>query len=540
MKKFLLLILPLFFQPLTAQKKLYEKKVYSQLKIPFTRFDYNELENKLSDSIHTALKPLHYYEIDGGTILKKYRQMLLPKKTWVGRKLFNEHLFAVLGDDYWVTIDPIVDERLGKDNLNESKSFQNTRAIRVEGALGKKLSFSSTIAENYARFPKFFDRYAWTTHPYIVPGYGLNKNGDKIYSDYPYAAGYVAYKPGKFFFLELGHGKHFIGEGFHSLFLSDNAANYPYFQISANFWHVKYTTMWTAYQDLRPEFTVNGVYKKKFSAIHYISWNATKKLNLGFFETVVWYNENRRGFDVNFLNPLIFFKTAELEAGSGGSNTLVGLSMRYQLPYNISVYGQFLLDEMTISKFFGDKGYWGNKFGYQIGMKYHDAFNVPNLFIRVEYNQVRPYTYGHNTLTNYAHDYQALAHPWGANFRETLLELQYRKNRLYAHNTLMIGEKGFDFPGDPMAYGGDVYRYIRLQDRSQKQYLLQGNLGKILYDDFEAGYILNPATNLKVFGGFIYRKTSIEKPLPTVKNETTKYIYFGIKTHLWNDHFDVF
>ena len=540
MKNFLLLILALFFQQLTAQEKLYEKKVHSQLKIPFTRFDYNELEGNLPDSIHTTLKPLHYYEVNGNVILNKYRQMLLQKKTWTGRKLFNEHLFAVLGDDYWFTIDPIVDERLGKDNLNDSKPFQNTRAIRVEGALGKKLSFSSTIAENYARFPKFLDRYAWITRPHIVPGYGLNKSADFIHTDYPYAAGYVAYKPSKYFFLELGHGKHFIGDGYRSLFLSDNAANYPYFQVSANFWHVKYTTMWTAYQDLRPEFTVNGVYKKKFSAIHYISWNATKKLNLGFFETVIWYNENRRGFDVNFLNPLIFFKTAELEAGSGGSNTLVGLSMRYQLPYKISVYGQFLLDEMTISKFFGDKGYWGNKFGYQIGMKYHDAFNIPNLFVRIEYNQVRPYTYGHNTLTNYAHDYQALAHPWGANFRETLLELQYRKNRLYAHNTLMIGEKGFDFPGDPVAYGGDVYRYISLQDRSQKQYLLQGNLGKILYDNFETGYILNLATNIKIFGGFIYRKTSIEKPLPTVKNETTKYIYFGIKTHLWNDHFDVF
>ena len=540
MKKILLIVLSLFFLNLTAQEKLYKKKVLSQLKIPFTRFDYNELEGKLSDSIHTSLKPLHYYEINGNVILNKYRHMLLLKKTWAGRKLFNEHLFAVTSNDYWFTIDPVVDGRLGKDNMSGTMTFQNTRGIRVEGALGEKFSFSSTIAENYARFPKFFDRYAWITRPQIVPGYGLNKSEDKIHIDYPYAAGYVAYKPSKFFFLELGHGKHFIGEGFHSLFLSDNAANYPYLQLSANFWHVKYTTMWTAYQDLRPEFTVNGVYKKKFSAIHYISWNATKKLNIGFFESVIWYNENRRGFDVNFLNPLIFFKTVEYEAGSDASNTVVGLSMRYKLPYKISIYGQFLLDEMTVSKFFGDKGYWGNKFGYQIGMKYHDAFNVPNLFIRVEYNQVRPYTYGHSTLTNYAHDYQALAHPWGANFRETLLELQYRRKRLYIHNSLMFGEKGFDFQSDPVPYGGDIYHYIRPQDKYSGKYMLQGNLGKILYNNFEAGYIVNPAANLKIFGGFIYRRTSIEEPLPTIQNETTKYVYFGIKTHLWNDHFDVF
>ncbi len=539
MKKILLFLLFLIPQYFFAQENLYEKKVKSQLKIPFNTFDYNEIEAQTADTVHTALKPWHFFEVNPDIIQNKYRRLLLYKKSWFGRKLFDEHFFAITGPDYWISIDPVIDLRVGKDNLN-TKIFQNTRAIRVEGSLGQKFSFSSTIAENYAVFPKFLDRYAWHTRPAIVPGYGLNKSEDHIHIDYPYAAGYIAYKPGKFFFFELGHGKHFIGEGYRSLFLSDNATNYPYFKISARFWHVKYTTMWTAYQDLRPEFTVNGVYKKKFSAIHYISWNATKKLNFGFFESVIWYNENRRGFDVNFLNPVIFFKTAEYEAGSNASNTVVGLSSRYRLPYKISIYGQFLLDEMTVKKFFGEKGYWGNKFGYQIGAKYHDVFNIRNLFIRAEYNHVRPYTYAHNTVDNYAHNYQALAHPWGANFKEILFEQQYRKKRLYAHNILISGQKGFDFPNDSVAYGGDVYRYIRPQDKANDKYMLQGNRGKIFYDNFEAGYIINPATNLKLFVGFIYRKTSIDVPLKTVKNEIVKYFYIGIKTHLWNDHFDIF
>ncbi len=539
MNKYILFFLFLLSQHLFAQEKLYEKKIKSQLKIPYNTFDYNEIEGQRSDTIHTALKPWHFYETNPEIIQNKYRQLLLHKKSWFGRKLFDEHFFAVNGPDYWISIDPVVDERLGKDNLH-TNTFQNTRAIRVEGALGRQFSFSSTIAENYALLPKFIERYVWVSYPHIVPGFGLNKSGDHIHTDYPYATGYIAYKPSRFFFFELGHGKHFIGEGYRSLFLSDNASNYPYFQVSAKFWHVKYTTMWTAYQDLRPEFTVKGVYKKKFSAIHYISWNATKKLNFGFFESVIWYNENRRGFDVNFLNPLIFFKTAEFEAGSNASNTVVGLSSRYKLPYKISVYGQFLLDEMTVKKFFGVKGYWANKFGYQIGLKYHDAFNIPHLFLRTEYNHVRPYTYAHNTVTNYAHNYQALAHPWGANFKEFLFEQQYRKNRLYAHNILIAGQKGFDFPGNPVAYGGDVYRYIRPQDKDDNKYMLQGNAGKILYDNFEAGYIINPATNLKLFAGFIYRKTGMEVSTQTIKNETVKYVYIGVRTHLWNDHFDLF
>ncbi len=541
MKKILFLGLVLAgFYTLYAQEELLEKKIHSQLKIPYTHFDYNDYENQIADTVHTGLRPWHYFEINSNIIFNRYQSLLLPKQTWLGRKIFNEHLFPILGPDYWLSIDPVVDWELGRDIGNSFGTFQNTRAIRVEGGLGKQFSFSATIAENYALFPRFLDRYAWATNPEIVPGYGLNKSDDNRHVDYPYAAGYFAYKPSKFFFFEAGHGKHFIGEGYRSLFLSDNAPNYPYAKIEANFWHVKYTTIWTAYQDMRPEYTSEGVYKKKYSAIHYISWNATKKLNLGFFETVIWYNENGRGFDVNFLNPLIFFKTAEYEAGSDASNTLVGLSAHYKLLFNLSVYGQFLLDEMTVSKFFGETGYWANKFGYQIGIKYSNAFNIPNLFMRLEYNKVRPYTYAHNTMANYGHDYQALAHPWGANFEEALLEMQYRKDRWYAHNITSVGQKGFDFPNDSVAYGGNIYNYIKTEDRASDKYTLQGNLGKIIYNNFEAGYILNPATNLKLFTGFIYRKTQIDVEIPEVKNETSTYVFFGIRTHLWNSHFDVF
>ncbi len=540
-KNILIAVLLLFTVNTVAQDSLIQRKTKSFLKIPFNRFDYNELSAGVADSVHTAIKPLHYFEINPFPY-KQYQRLNRHKKTWFGRKLFDEHFFGIMDKDYFITIDPVVDLRLGKDSQTADKIiFQNTRAIRVEGMLGKQFSFSATIAENYARFPKFTDRYAWANRPPVIPGFGLNKSEDKNVVDYPYAAGYFAYKPSKFFFFELGHGTHFIGEGYHSLFLSDNAGVYPYFKVEATFWKVKYTTFWTAYQDMRPEVSQNGVFKKKYSAVHYIDWNALPRLHLGFFETVVWYNENRRGFDVNFLNPLIFFKTAEYEAGSNASNTLVGLAADYKFPRKIQLYGQFVLDEMTVSKFFGDSGYWANKFGYQLGLKYHDAFSLPGLFLRAEYNTVRPYTYGHNNLlTNYGHNFQALAHPWGANFKESILEVQYRYKRYFVHNTLTAGKKGFDFPQDDYAYGGDIYNYIKTANRGDDMHTLQGNLGTLLMNQFEAGYIVNPATRLKIFAGMIYRKTQIDVETKTLKNETTNFIYFGIKSHLWNDHYDVF
>jgi hypothetical protein len=46
---------------------------------------------------------------------------------------------------------------------------------------------------------------------------------------------------------------------------------------------------------------------------------------------------------------------------------------------------------------------WKNKYGYQLGVKYYNAFKVDNLQLQLEYNHVRPYVYSHSIpITNYA------------------------------------------------------------------------------------------------------------------------------------------
>lgn len=57
---------------------------------------------------------------------------------------------------------------------------------------------------------------------------------------------------------------------------------------------------------MRPEATLDRTYATKFAASHYLSLNVTNKWNIGLFESVVWANNNNRGFDMSFVNPLIF------------------------------------------------------------------------------------------------------------------------------------------------------------------------------------------------------------------------------------------
>ncbi len=112
--------------------------------------------------------------------------------------------------------------------------------------------------------------------------------------------------------------------------------------------------------------------------MHHLSWNVTKRFNIGLFEAVITnQNSYPNGFDVSFFNPIIFYRAVEFSNGGDLSgNVQVGLNMKYRVKDNIRVYTQFLIDEMTTSRVFDGTGYWGNKFAFQLGAKYYNAFKV--------------------------------------------------------------------------------------------------------------------------------------------------------------------
>jgi len=62
--------------------------------------------------------------------------------------------------------------------------------------------------------------------------------------------------------------------------------------------------MWL--KDVRPEVTLERTYATKFMANHYLSWNISKPIEYWSFESVIWTNTNDRGFDMYFVNPIIF------------------------------------------------------------------------------------------------------------------------------------------------------------------------------------------------------------------------------------------
>ena len=174
------------FDHVNTNLKAFENKAYnSQLNIPFTHSDYSRFDrgmNLIGTNSHTASKPLIYDEVSKYYDFKAEKEKLKKETdTWAGRKLWNEHLVQLQGEDYWFTIDPIFDLQVGKDtDASFNTTYNNTRGILVQGGLGKKFNFYTTVFESQGRFAQYVNEYAeslkaFGPDPAIIPGRGIAK-----------------------------------------------------------------------------------------------------------------------------------------------------------------------------------------------------------------------------------------------------------------------------------------------------------------------------------------------------------------------------
>jgi hypothetical protein len=533
-------------------KKYNSPELVSSLRIPFSHSYYAQFDGKLNQvgsNNHTGSKPYSYAEVAKYYDIQVVNQKLNKTATnWWAKKLWNENLVEIQGDGYWFTLNPIVDLQVGKSSDGKaSYTYVNTRGINFRGGLGKELTFSTTVFESQGRFADYFNRYAESIrpaggNPAIIPGVGIAKDFKTDSYDFPLADANITFTPNKFFDLQLGYGKNFIGDGYRSLLATDGASPYPYFKLNTTFWKIKYTNTYMWLKDVRPEVTLERTYATKFMANHYLSWNVSNRLNLGFFESVIWTNTNNRGFDASFVNPIIFYRSVEFASSARTGNALLGLTSKYKLNNSVNLYGQFLLDEFSLGDIKKRDNSWKNKYGYQLGVKYYDAFGVKNLLVQAEYNHVRPYVYSHSDpITNYGHNNQNIGHQWGGNFRELIAIARYHQGRYYADAKLTAGTRGLDFDttDDQFNYGGNIYKDYDLKrpfDSGVK--VGQGNKTTIVIADLQAGYLVNPATNLKVFGSYIYRNFDPTKNTATTFKESTSWFTFGLRTDIFNWYFD--
>lgn len=461
-------------------------------------------------------------------------------KNYAWNAIFNTDFIGFKSDDYYIAINPIVDFDLGKDN--GKTTWVNTRGAEVKGTIGDNFAFYSNIRENQAVFPDYVTEYIKENH--VVPGQGWDRPFKQTGFDYANASAYIALRPMPWLQGVLGYGKNFIGDGYRSLILSDNAFAYPYVKLTGNVWNIQYSCFYTQMTD-KNRLLNDDTYARKYAVIHYIDWAVTKRLNLGLFDAMVCRGQDengiKRGLDFHYINPIIFLRTTDYYVGNSPDNALLGASASFILGKHTTLYAQFVMDEMTVKEFIAFDGYWANKQSYQFGVKSYNCFGVKNLFLQGEFNLVRPYMYSHHSgESNYAHYNQPLAHPWGGNFYELIARAQYNYKRFYFQYKMNYGQWGDDIiteDGELLNFGHDVYNnysdFYHI-DGTHGHFLLTGEKNTLMMNNFVVSWLVNPSYNLNVFADITHRSQSIEGG----SQYNNFIINFGIRTTLDRKYYD--
>ncbi len=509
----------------------------------------------------SSSKDTNIFEKENVTSLSSFKPYILPityqKKnkntSLICRKLNRESLIIVndTSDRFHLTIDPLFNLEFGKDLADTSgeKLYKNTRGFLVRGSIGEKFAFESSFYENQATYSQYIDDYIGTTdelfpqtanYSYaVVPGQGRSKDFKKNGYDYAMASGSISYSPIKMFNIQIGHGKHFVGDGYRSLLLSDNSFNYPFARLTTTYKNIQYTNLYTSFMNLTnggvktPPY-VERLFQKKTGSFQFLSINLFHRLQIGLFQGMIWEaadTNNLQHTNFNTFNPVIGINALSYGLHNK-NNVLLGATLKFKITNSISLYGQYMLDDVYSSK---GKGDIRKKYGYQLGFKYFDIFRIKNLHMQAEYNRVRPFAYAaENAYQSYTHYNQALAHPLGANFYEMLGFINYRLNDFFLQLKANYAVKGNDSLNNN--FGGNVFKSDNLFPISQELdniSITQGMKTTIICQDFQIGYLVNPVTNFNIVLGFTNR---IEKTEQITKN--TQFVYFGIKTSIANFYYD--
>jgi hypothetical protein len=466
---------------------------------------------------HSSIRPYRLTDVvetDGGL------EEGIDKKPFYS----NFNSFDSLSKKYGVMVYPVVDVSTGYELESKSRALYGLQGgVGIKGNLSKIFTYDVRYSYNFEQGLASEDSLFTTSGNQL----GIYSTKARQFHNVDVR---LNISPVKEFSAQIGYGKNFIGEGYRSLFLSDHASAYPFLKLQTRVWKLEYTNLFAWHKEPISNMP-NGEMRNKFTSSHYVSYNAFKGFNLSVFETVIWQAKDtlfNRGYDITYLNPIIFFRPLEYAQGSS-DNVIIGAAMSYKFKDKYMLYAQFVLDEFLLKEIKAGNKWWANKFGIQTGFKTYDIAGVKGLGFRTEFNWVRPFTYAHKSNgQSYSNKLQPLAHPMGANFMELTNRISYSHKRWQASLDINYNAKGYD-NSDTLTYGGEVNLSYQLRDGEYGHEMLQGEKINKLIINGSVSYILFPRINMNAF-------FDVGVHSQFYNGATTSNFFFstGIRTGLWN------
>jgi len=502
---------------------------------------------QLSDSLS------HFYPYDYFYRLSKIDQynlqdLLMNNIEWVSgnKNVFNSkkplldvfykhkaNFVEVNEKDFFLVVDPVIQETQSYQTNNSQRVFLNSKGLTLRGMIAGKLGFSSYLTDNQERGPDFFQDRVTATGYDAVPGAGYYKSFKKTAFDYFDNRASIYFNVWKYFDFQFGYDKNFIGNGYRSLFLSDYAAPYLFLKFNTRIWKLNYQNI---FMELVSQHAPGDYqYPKKYAVIHHLSINATKWLNVGLYENVVFSRADH--FDFSYLNPVIFLVSAQQQNGSPDKTT-AGLDFKANVGHAVQLYGQLVINEFILDQILHySRGYWANKQGVQFGMKYVDAFEVKNLDLQVETNIVRPFTYSHSdSVSNFSNYNQPLAHPLGANFDEFIVIAHYQPAiKWNIEGKMIYYRQGIDSPGTNQNFGSNIFKNYNTRSAGDYGYKIgSGLLTNCINLSALVSYEVKE--NLYIDASVMYRDFVTHDAINTVNASAT--FTLGIRLNMFRREYD--
>ena len=468
----------------------------------------NESQGKTNDGVFRSQEDLEYVgdhdimdinSIDRKPILKYFYQN-------------KANFFDVNTPSFELYLNPVFDFGYTEQPSYSPYVFQNTRGVEFRAYIDKKVYVYTRLLENQRHFTDFvterIDNFS------AIPGQGSFKSYqsgvvDKLTGyDYFNTVAYVGFNPVRSINVEFGHDNHFIGDGYRSLLLSDYSSNYLYLKLDWKLWKFRYQNI---FAELSPISIVQSpqyqILPRKYTATHYLTFMPHQAFEIGVFETVVFGREDH--FEFQYLNPVIFYRSIEHNLNST-DNVILGLNLRWNLFHRLSLYGQFIMDEFKLSEVKAASGWWANKFGYQAGLKYINAFGVDHLDIQLETNVVRPYTYTHwlpltevseYSVASYSNYNQPLAHVLGASFDEKILLVRYVPVSKFTVTAKALMTK-YGEDKDGLNYGNNILLNYGTRVSDYGNYIAQGVKNTVVSAGLTLSYEFWHNFNVDVYGNY--------------------------------------
>lgn len=433
--------------------------------------------------------------------------------------------------DFNLIVNPVLYFQVSTDKWNGENALINNRGIEIRGNVGDKIGFYTTVSDEILK------PYSWVGDNYqkdrtlmyanFVKGYGS-------YVGYFLSSAYVTGSINKYMDLQFGHYKNFIGDGYRSFIMGDMHPEYLSMRLNTRIWKMNYTNIWAELRE-----PISGAYTiqpRKYMATHHLGLNLGKNFNIGLFETILFQRDSGysgTGFDLNYLNPVIFYKSVENGLNST-DKAILGLNYKYNFLKRFSLYGQVVISEFVLKELVNNRGWMHNKYAIQTGLKYIDVGGVNNLDFQIEHNMARPFQYtSYNASQSFSHFRQFMAHPLGANFHEGVAIFRYQPiKRLNIMAKLIYAEYGND------SAGSNIGKDPRLSYRTHTSpiygnYIGQGVPTTLLMADLTFTYMVYH--NIFIDAKLGLRRTKSEWE---VFNSETGYFTLGIRMNINQRNYD--